>query len=356
MMKEAEVASGLEVTNKAEVASGLEVTNDVSVIICAYTEERWSNLGAAVASIQQQSAAPREIIVVIDYNRPLFERARAELSGVLVIENSEPKGISGARNSGGAVAQGTLIAYLDDDAIAEPDWLELLCACCKDAQVLGVGGVVEPLWSVKRPVWFPKEFYWVVGCSYQHLPAQPLVVRNPYGGCFCIRRSVFEGIGGYRNGIGRVGADFMGCEETELCIRATQQWTNKVFLCEPRARIHHHIPARRSTWQYFRSRCYAEGLSKAAIASYVGTKDSLSSERTYLSHTLPLGILHGLRDAFRHSDMTGFSRIGALTFGVITTMLGYVVGRVSKKVAVRKKIDATSTELIFVHGKRNLLP
>ena len=148
----------------------------------------------------------------------------------------------------------------------------------------------------------------------------------------------------------------MGCEETELCIRATQQWTNKVFLCEPRARIHHHIPARRSTWQYFRSRCYAEGLSKAAIASYVGTKDSLSSERTYLSHTLPLGILHGLRDAFRHSDMTGFSRIGALAFGVITTMLGYVVGRVSKKVAVRKKIDATSTELIFVHGKRNLLP
>src|ERR1700676_5250447 len=121
---------------EVEVASGLEMTNDVSVIICAYTEERWSNLGAAVASIQQQSAAPREIIVVIDYNRPLFERASAAFSGVLVIENCEPKGISGARNSGGSVAQGTLIAYLDDDAIAEPDWLELLCDCCKDAQVL----------------------------------------------------------------------------------------------------------------------------------------------------------------------------------------------------------------------------
>lgn len=158
MRKQIEVASGLEMTKEVEVASGLEVTNDVSVIICAYTEERWSDLGAAVASIQQQNTPPREIIVVIDHNKPLFERARAEFSGVLVIENGEPKGISGARNSGGTVAQGTLIAFLDDDAVAEPDWLELLCACCKDGQVLGVGGVVEPLWSVKLPTWFPGNF------------------------------------------------------------------------------------------------------------------------------------------------------------------------------------------------------
>src|SRR5712692_9419900 len=238
-------------TRGLEVATRLEATSDVSVIICAYTEERWSNLGAAVASIQKQSAAPREIILVIDHNRPLFERARAAISGVLIIENCEPKGLSGARNTGIAVAQGTLIAFLDDDAVAEPDWLALLCECCKDSQVLGVGGVVEPLWSDKRPVWFPPEFHWVVGCSYQNLPEQPTVVRNRYGGCLCIRRTVFEGIGGFRNGIGRVGADLMGGEETELCIRATQQWPNKAFFCEPRAHIHHHISAQRSTWRYF---------------------------------------------------------------------------------------------------------
>lgn len=331
-------------TKEVKVASVLEVTNDVSVIICAYTEERWSNLGAAVASIQQQSVAPREIILVIDHNRSLFERARAALCGVLVIENCEPKGLSGARNSGIAVAQGTLIAFLDDDAVAEPDWLELLCDCCKDTQVLGVGGVVEPLWSVKRPVWFPREFYWVVGCSYQSLPEQPTVVRNPYGGCLCIRRAVFEGIGGFRNGIGRVGTDSMGGEETELCIRATQQWPNKVFLCEPHARIHHHISAQRSTWHYFRSRCYAEGFSKAVISNYVGTKDSLSSERMYTYRMLPLGILHGVKDTFTQLDQAGMLRAGSIIVGFVMTSIGYLVGTVSQS-AVSYKEDSADTSL-----------
>src|SRR5579859_6241737 len=99
-------------------------TLDVSVVICAYTEERWHDLIAAVESIQQQSVTPSEIIVVIDNNKRLLERARAHIAGgVIVIENSEPQGLSGARNSGIAVAHGAYIAFLDDDALAEPDWL-----------------------------------------------------------------------------------------------------------------------------------------------------------------------------------------------------------------------------------------
>ena len=93
-----------------------------------------------------------------------------------------------------------------------------------------------------------------------------------------------------------------------------------------------------------------------AYSSYVGTKDSLSSERSYLYHTLPLGIMHGLRDALFHFDMTGFSRTRAVVFGVITTLLGYIVGTASQKVALRKKVGSTSTEAIFVHGKGNLIP
>src|SRR5437763_462926 len=103
---------------------------DVSVIICAYTEERWYDLVAAVESIQQQTTPPCEIIVVIDHNTPLLERVQMHLPGVCVIENGEVQGLSGARNSGIAVARGALIAFLDDDAVAEPDWLEWLSLCC----------------------------------------------------------------------------------------------------------------------------------------------------------------------------------------------------------------------------------
>src|SRR5690242_12415697 len=74
-----------------------KATLDVSVIICAYTEARWHDLVAAVESLHRQSRPPHEIIVVVDHNQLLLERARTELSDV-VVENSEPQGLSGARN------------------------------------------------------------------------------------------------------------------------------------------------------------------------------------------------------------------------------------------------------------------
>ena len=322
----------------------IDVKRDISisVVICAYTEERWHDLVAAVESIQQQSAPPCEIIVVIDHNTRLFERARAQIRSVVVIESSEPKGLSGARNSGLAMTRGTLIAFLDDDAIAEPDWLERLSNCCQDPQVLGAGGIVEPIWSNKCPTWFPKEFYWVVGCTYQDPPVWPTVVRNPYGGCTCIRREVFEVVGGFRNGIGRVGAYPMGCEDTELCIRAAQRWPRKVFLCEPRARIHHRISLYRASWRYFRSRCYAEGLSKAIVARYVGAKDSLSTERIYTWHTLPRGIMHGITDALFRLDLTGLLRAGVIIVGLAIAILGYLTGTISQRLAFRNEASSNA--------------
>jgi glucosyl-dolichyl phosphate glucuronosyltransferase len=312
-----------------------EVTLDISVIICAYTEARWPDLVAAVESLHQQSTPAREIIVVVDHNQCLLERVRTQLSSIVVVENSKPQGLSGARNSGIAVAQGALIAFLDDDAMAEPGWLARFNRCFEDPQVLGVGGTVEPKWSSKRPAWFPREFYWTVGCTYQDMPEKPVVVRNPYGGCACFRREIFEVVGGFRTGIGRVGTLPMGCEETELCIRASQHWPRKVFLYEPQARIHHHIPSSRTSWHYFRSRCFAEGLSKAAVAQFVGAKDGLATERTYIVRTLLRGVARGVMDGILHLDVTGFARAVAIAAGLIITVAGYLTGVIAQRFASR---------------------
>ncbi len=310
-----------------------------SVVICAYTEERWQNLVAAVESIQQQSISPLEIIVVIDNNQPLLERASAHLPGITVIENREQQGLSGARNSGIAVARGRYIAFLDDDAIAASDWLEQLCRYCADPKILGVGGTVLPLWVSKRPTWFPEEFYWVVGCSYQKMENTPTVVRNPFGGCTYIRREVFETVGGFRNGLGRVNTRPIGGEETELCIRAKQHWPGRLFLCEPRAVIHHRIPPQRASWQYFRSRCYAEGLSKATIARYTGAKDSLASELTYILRTLPGGAIQGVMDGLFHHEPAGFLRTGAIVTGLLLTIAGYIIETTSYYIIQSKGVD-----------------
>src|SRR5437870_245449 len=95
----------------------IETIDDISVIICAYTEERWNDLVAAIESVQQQTLPPREIIVVVDHNPNLLERTRQQGSRVVIVENMEARGLRGARNSGLTVAQGNIIAFLDDDAM-----------------------------------------------------------------------------------------------------------------------------------------------------------------------------------------------------------------------------------------------
>src|SRR4051794_6380746 len=77
----------------------------VSVIICAYTDRRWPVLVDAVGSALEQVPSPLEVVLVIDHNDALAARARAELDErVRVVANAEQQGLSGARNTGVALA------------------------------------------------------------------------------------------------------------------------------------------------------------------------------------------------------------------------------------------------------------
>lgn len=331
----------------------LDTLPTVSVVICAYTEKRWDDLLAAVRSIQEQTLPALELILVIDHNPALFERVKAQIPGVIHRENTVHQGLSGARNSGVAAARGDLIAFLDDDAIAHPRWLELMARCCQDPQVLGAGGVTIPLWSGKSPAWFPKEFYWVIGCSYQDFQGKITQVRNAFGGNICIRREVFENVGGFRTGLGRTDEKPLplGGEETELCIRATQRWPERFFVCDPAAISEHHIPVQRMNRRYFRSRCYAEGLSKAALTLYTGSKDGLSSERSYTTRMLPLGFLRGIRAGMR-GDLAGFARAWMILVGLFTTIVGYGVGYLSNLSRPRQQTNTSVENLSTLVSKK----
>jgi glycosyltransferase involved in cell wall biosynthesis len=307
----------------------------LSVIICAYTEDRWDDLSAAVESVGAQGTPAMEIVVVIDHNPALAQRARTALPGVVVVENCEARGLSGARNTGIATARGDVVAFLDDDAVAAPDWLRHLVAGYADPLVSGVGGAIEPTWSATRPRWLPAEFHWVVGCTYLGMPRHASPVRNMIGANMSFRREVFAVVGGFRSGMGRLGTRPLGCEETELCIRVRKQWPRTTLLYEPRAQVRHRVPTHRARWAYFRARCYAEGLSKAQVAEFVGAKDGLASERLYTFSTLPRGVVRGLADTMK-GDLTGLGRAGAIVTGLAVTSAGYAAGKASHRLARRK--------------------
>ncbi|MBV8084929.1 MAG: glycosyltransferase family 2 protein [Chloroflexi bacterium] len=298
---------------------------NVSVVICAYTDERWDDLLCAIESVRVQRVPAKEIVVVIDHNDGMLHRLGEAAPDVLALANREQRGLSGGRNTGIEAAAGEVVAFLDDDAIAEPDWLETLAVAYDDPSVIGAGGVIRPLWLDAEPEWFPPELLWVVGCTYRGMPTTRMPVRNLLGCNMSFRREVFIRAGGFRHGMGRIGKVPLGCEETEFCIRALKAWPGGAILYEPGAAVRHRVPAARASWDYLRARCYAEGLSKAQVARFAGKQRGLATERAYVARTLPLGVLAGLGQALLGRG-AGLARAAAIVNGLGCTVAGYVRG------------------------------
>lgn len=309
----------------------------VSVVVCCYTQERWDDICGALASVRQQVSDRDEIIVAVDHEPELAARVRASFADVKVVENALVRGLSGARNTGIAVATREIVAFLDDDAIAADDWLDRLCEPYDDPDVVVVGGRVEPRWDESRPAWFPPEFDWVVGCTYAGHPGEG-PIRNVIGANMSFRRAIFEELGGFDDRVGRVAALPAGCEETELCIRVRQRRPGSVVWYAPSSVVHHRVRPERATFAYFKARCRAEGGSKTRVARLVGARDGLASERSYATRTLPLAAAGDLRVAMGLEREGGtesrrrgaLARVGVRACGVALTAGGFAAARVGE--------------------------
>ncbi|MBA3865304.1 MAG: glycosyltransferase [Solirubrobacterales bacterium] len=313
-----------------------------SVVICAYTMDRLEEIGCAIQSVRAQTRQALETILVIDHSPDLLEQSRRRWPDVDVIPNSEARGLSGARNSGVAESRGEVVAFLDDDATAAPDWIEVLARAYADPRVLAAGGTVRPRWLAGRPSWFPPEFDWVVGCTHSGMPAERSAVRNLVGANMSLRRDALEEVGGFRKELGRIGTLPVGCEETDLCIRVSERWPDGVILYDPAATVDHLVPAERGTLRYFRERCGAEGRSKAVLTKMLGSESGLSEERSYVRRTLPLGFARGAGDALR-GDPAGLARSAMLGVGLARTTAGYLGARGSAQGSVTGRRAATES-------------
>lgn len=298
----------------------------IGVVICAYSQGRFAQLGEAVRSVRGQSLPASELVVVIDHNEALLARARESLGEARVLASAGRRGLSGARNTGLAQVTGDVVAFLDDDACADADWLAQLAGAFADAGVVGAGGWIAPRWEGAEPRWLASELYWIVGCSYRGLPPAGAELRNPIGANMAFRRSALLDLGGFHEGVGRVGDRPLGDEETELGIRARARWPQARIVHVPAARVRHAVPATRASWRYLLSRCWSEGRSKALLAQHVGAAPALASERRYAARALPAGVARGLRDALR-GDAGGLGRAASIVAALAVTALGYVWGR-----------------------------
>ncbi len=320
----------------------------VTVVVCAYTLDRWTDLRDGVLEAARQlreSGRKGRVLVVVDHNDELLTRS-AELAGpfVDVIANARKRGLSGGRNTAIGLVDTDVIVFLDDDATPEPGWLNHLLAPFADREVLITGGAATPRWpdGATRPVSLPAapssrgELDWVVGCTYEGQPTALAPVRNVMGCNMAFRTSVFDTAGLFGEDLGRVGRVPYGCEETELCIRATRHHPDAGILFEPRSRVHHHVSPDRLKWNYLWRRAYAEGISKAAVTERTSHQASLSTEMSYATRILPRGFLRELLSAPRTRGR-GLGGAFAIASALAMTGVGYVVGHFAIRWRRRKQ-------------------
>ena len=284
-----------------------------TVVICAYTMDRITELRDAIDSVKAQDHQPDEIVVVVDFNDDLLANL-ADVDGIVLTPNLDTQGLSGARNTGVQVSRGELLAFLDDDAVASANWLRELIAPFGDHTVDVTGGRAVPNWLEGRPGWFPDTFGWVIGCSFEGQTIGE--ARNPIGCNMAIRRSAIERVGGFNAMVGRTATSLAGGEETQLAIQIRDTRPESRVIVLDAAEVHHAVPGSRGTWKYFLRRCLAEGSSKAVVFDHTGD-EAASVEQAYLTKVLPRSVVRAVAGGNPTQAVAIVAGTGATGYGFI---------------------------------------
>ena len=218
----------------------------VSIILCTHRSERYEDFLEAINSLLSQSYNNLEIVVVVDGNRELYDRilkieieeADKVKGKVKVILNEKNLGLSESRNKGIKEAKGDIIAFFDDDAVADEDWLKELERMYGEYDAIAAGGRLMPKWITKKPKFLPEEYYWLVGATHKGFPEEITEVRNTFGSNLSFKAEVLKALGGFRSEMGVKGKGLLQGEETELCERMREKFGRGVVY-NPDAIVYH---------------------------------------------------------------------------------------------------------------------
>src|SRR3954447_8313667 len=246
---------------------------DLSVIISSLNGA--TGVDRALRSLDRQTIADRVEAVVVDDGSSDGTSDVGHEHGARVVRHHTNKGLAAARNSGVRAATAPIVAFIDDDVEAEPDWAERLLAAYGDG-VVGVGGLVVP----SAP---PS----VIGRYLErNNPLEPLEAELgeseslPYRFALYLRRQWGNGKpAGRREVYALVGANMsfrreallaaggfdprftFGAEELDACRRIAAAHPDERFVLEPDARVVHHFEESfKDTIR--RSRSYGRGSAR----------------------------------------------------------------------------------------------
>jgi glycosyltransferase involved in cell wall biosynthesis len=235
----------------------------VTVIIC--THNRADMLPQALESLVQQTLEKRlyEVIVVdnasSDDTPEVLRRLRQRHADCQIVLTREDRvGLGYARNAGVKEARGTYVAFMDDDARAEKDWLRAALDCFEHVKPtpLVIGGPIFPLYGAPRPAWFKDEY------EIRTWGERPRFLRTGEsfsGSNMIFQRGIIERYGGFDVQIGMKGSYLSLGEETVLLQKIRNNESSRALYYSPHLVMFHAVPAYKMTIGYQLARAFVSG-------------------------------------------------------------------------------------------------
>jgi glycosyltransferase involved in cell wall biosynthesis len=313
----------------------------ISAIICTYNREEY--LGAAIDSLLQQDFYSYEVIVVDNASSDRTREIVAErLSHPRLNYVYEPvAGLSVARNTGAREARAAILAYLDDDAVANPLWLKTIYNAYESNEKLAIaGGKVTLLVpdSTTLPNWLSSELMGSLG-AYD-LGDALVYIKNPgltpRGLNYSLRRTFLEQVGGFNVNLGRIGKNLLSNEELHMTELALQRGWQVAYL--PDALVAHNVAPERLKRSWFLNRGWWQGISECyreQLAGRAGPDQLLSGGER---------LIRGLYKSLKHF------RDPALRFDNLV----YAYGQISYlSKAIQGILKKSKSNLLFSHSARD---
>jgi GT2 family glycosyltransferase len=236
--------------------------HDLTLVVC--THDRPDDLERCLASL---TALTDDVaVVVVDSAsdppcRDLVERFSGALC-VRYLHESEP-GLSRARNRGLAEADTELIAFIDDDAMPQPDWARRIAEPFADPEIACVGGACLASFRGARPRWLSERLLQFAGITRIGNEARDAKSSSewPFGANICFRRSSLLDVGGFDPALGRTGASLLSGEESAVIARLVAAGFR--IRLEPKAVVAHTVSEARLESRYYWRRLWWSGITRA---------------------------------------------------------------------------------------------
>lgn len=241
----------------------------LSVAICTYN--RAALLNRALDSVASQTLAQDEFeVIIVDNGSTDQTRDRVaahQLHDPRIRYVVEPQaGIAHARNRALAEARGEYLAFIDDDAWADPKWLENLVTPLRSLSPAPecVVGPVSLVWEGNRPDWFPVRFESLL-CHYEMGDVPRFLDADGY---LLTTNSLFHRetllkLGGMRTDLGHRRKALIGGEDNDVFNRLLAGGHGVYY--QPGALVYHPVPKERQTRRFLLRRLFWDGASQPLV-------------------------------------------------------------------------------------------